>query len=212
MPNKVAEYIQRLPSDGNRVICCRHVNCWDLWIFWFYRWAIRYGLSAIKSVGRPVINAMVEAKREKWELYRLLKDYPVLRGSTGTVNKRAIENFIKAGALDCLEGEPPSEKMNVYGHNRGQYRTGKKRILFSRDRRVFLIWSAKRTKRKFEIRNAECWANTRIKKVLFLAFEKRSSWNLLRAGHPSGIDIAISISKILSLCKNNRIFSSARMK
>ena len=72
--------------------------------------AIRYGLSAIKSVGRPVINALVEEREANGE-YRSLKDF--IERLTGTVNKRAIENFIKAGALDCLEGNR-RQKMVVY--------------------------------------------------------------------------------------------------
>ena len=45
------------------------------------------------------------------EKYRSLKDF--IERLTGTVNKRAIENFIKAGALDCLEGNR-RQKMIVY--------------------------------------------------------------------------------------------------
>ena len=72
--------------------------------------AIRYGLSAIKSVGRPVIEALVEEREERGE-YTSLKDF--VQRLTGVVNKRAIENFIKAGALDCLEGNR-RQKMTVY--------------------------------------------------------------------------------------------------
>ena len=72
--------------------------------------AIRYGLSAIKSVGRPVIEALVE-ERENRGPYLSLKDF--IQRLTGVVNKRAIENFIKAGAVDCLEGNR-RQKMTVY--------------------------------------------------------------------------------------------------
>ena len=51
-------------------------------------------------------------EREANGEYRSLKDF--IERLTGTVNKRAIENFIKAGALDCLEGNR-RQKMVVYG-------------------------------------------------------------------------------------------------
>ena len=108
MPNKVSEYIQVcrqmniriLPPDVNRGIYGFSVD----------NGAIRYGLSAIKSVGRPVIEALVE-ERENRGPYLSLKDF--IQRLTGVVNKRAIENFIKAGAVDCLEGNR-RQKMTVY--------------------------------------------------------------------------------------------------
>ena len=74
--------------------------------------AIRYGLSAIKSIGRPVIDAIVAERAERGE-FTTLKDF-VTRLSGKEVNKRTIENFIKAGALDGLEGNR-RQKMMVYG-------------------------------------------------------------------------------------------------
>ena len=109
MPNKVAEYIQVCRQMGISILP-PDVNC-GIYGFSVDHGAIRYGLSAIKSVGRPVINALVE-EREKNGTYRSLKDF--IERLTGIVNKRAIENFIKAGALDCLEGNR-RQKMNVYG-------------------------------------------------------------------------------------------------
>ncbi len=63
---------------------------------------IRYGLAAIKSVGRPVIEAIV-AEREEHGPFKHLKDF-IERLSGKEVNKRTIESFIKAGALDSLGG------------------------------------------------------------------------------------------------------------
>ncbi|MBR2403216.1 MAG: DNA polymerase III subunit alpha [Lachnospiraceae bacterium] len=63
---------------------------------------ILYGLSAIKSVGRPVIEAIV-AEREKNGPFKHLKDF-IERLTGKEVNKRTIESFIKAGALDSLGG------------------------------------------------------------------------------------------------------------
>ena len=63
---------------------------------------ILYGLSAIKSVGRPVIESIVH-EREQNGPFKHLKDF-IERLSGKEVNKRTIESFIKAGALDCLGG------------------------------------------------------------------------------------------------------------
>lgn len=63
---------------------------------------IRYGLYAIKSVGRPTIDA-IKYEREKAGKYRDLEDF-ITRVSKYDANKRTIENLIKAGALDTLEG------------------------------------------------------------------------------------------------------------
>ena len=64
--------------------------------------SIRYALTAIKSVGRPVIEAVVEERRARGE-YTNLKDF-ITRIADKDVNKKAIENFIKAGAFDSLPG------------------------------------------------------------------------------------------------------------
>lgn len=61
---------------------------------------IRYGLSALKSVGRSVIQALVD-EREANGPFSSLKDF-MSRLSSKEVNKRTIESFIKAGALDGL--------------------------------------------------------------------------------------------------------------
>lgn len=64
--------------------------------------SIRYGLSAIKSVGPSVIDSIV-AERDANGRYKSLQDF-VERLTGKEVNKRTIENFIKAGALDSLGG------------------------------------------------------------------------------------------------------------
>ena len=73
--------------------------------------SIRYGLSAIKSVGRPVIEAIVRERSERGE-FKTLKDF-IERLSGKEVNKRTIESFIKAGALDGL-GATRKQMMMIY--------------------------------------------------------------------------------------------------
>ena len=99
-PGKVAEYIMVcrgmgitiLPPDINQGESGFSVN----------GNSIRYALTAIKSVGRPVIDAVVTERREHGE-YTSLQDF-ISRMADKEVNKKAIENFIKAGALDSLGG------------------------------------------------------------------------------------------------------------
>ncbi len=64
--------------------------------------SIRYGLASIKSVGRPVIQVIVN-EREKGGPFKSLKDF-LERLSGKETNKRTIENFIKAGVFDSFGG------------------------------------------------------------------------------------------------------------
>ncbi len=93
---KVSEYIyscrQMLPPDINRGEGGFSVDGQN----------IRYGLSAIKSVGKPVIDAIVSERETRGE-YKSLQDF-IERLSGKEVNKRTIESFIKSGALDSLGG------------------------------------------------------------------------------------------------------------
>ena len=99
-PSKVAEYILNcrqmgikiLPPDINR----------SKGNFSVEPGGIRYGLSAIKGIGKPVMEAIVQ-ERNQGGPYTSLKDF-AQRLSGKEVNKRTIENFIKAGAFDSLGG------------------------------------------------------------------------------------------------------------
>ena len=73
--------------------------------------AIRFGLGAVKNVGRALIRNMV-AKRSADGPFRSLEDF-IQRMGDGDLNKRAVENFIKCGAMDCF-GYHRSELLNVY--------------------------------------------------------------------------------------------------
>ncbi|MBR3771437.1 MAG: DNA polymerase III subunit alpha [Clostridium sp.] len=72
---------------------------------------IRYGLSAIKGLGKPVIQAIVEERTVNGP-FESLKDV-VMRLSNKEINKRTMESFIKAGALDSMPGTR-KQKMQVY--------------------------------------------------------------------------------------------------
>ena len=73
--------------------------------------AIRFGLGAVKNVGRGLIRAMV-AHRNEGGPFKSLEDF-IQRMGEGELNKRAVENFIKCGAMDCF-GYHRSELLAVY--------------------------------------------------------------------------------------------------
>ena len=73
--------------------------------------AIRFGLGAVKNVGRGLIRTMA-ARRAEGGDFKSLEDF-LQRMGEGELNKRAVENFIKCGAMDCF-GYHRSELLAVY--------------------------------------------------------------------------------------------------
>ena len=73
--------------------------------------AIRFGLGAVKNVGRNLIRS-ISAKRAEDGPFKSLEDF-IQRMGEGELNKRAVENFIKCGAMDCF-GYHRSELLNAY--------------------------------------------------------------------------------------------------
>ena len=72
--------------------------------------AIRFGLGAVKNVGHGLVRSMC-AKREEGGPFKSLEDFIQRMGDE--INKRAVENFIKCGAMDCF-GHHRSELLAVY--------------------------------------------------------------------------------------------------
>ena len=72
---------------------------------------IRFGLGAVKNVGRGLIRSMVSKRNEEGP-FKSLEDF-LQRMGEGELNKRAVENFIKCGAMDCF-GYHRSELLAVY--------------------------------------------------------------------------------------------------
>ncbi|MCZ0666380.1 DNA polymerase III subunit alpha [[Ruminococcus] gnavus] len=109
-PSKVAEYIyacrqmniQILSPDINRGIGNFSVDGKN----------IRYGLTAIKSIGRPVIASIIE-DRDEFGPFKNLEDFISRMSVKDGLNKRAIEHLIKSGALDCLGGTR-KQFMSIY--------------------------------------------------------------------------------------------------
>lgn len=99
-PSKVAEYIQTCREMGIPILP-PDINKGEV-TFSVDGGSIRYALSAIKSIGRPVIEGIVKERNQNGE-FKTLKEF-LTRMSGKEINKRVIENFIKAGAFDSLEG------------------------------------------------------------------------------------------------------------
>ena len=108
-PNKVSEYIMSCRSMGIQILP-PDINGGESG-FSVAGTEIRYALTALKSVGRPVIEAVVTERRARGP-YTNLEDF-ITRMSDKEVNKRAIEHFIKAGAMDSLGGTR-KQFMSVY--------------------------------------------------------------------------------------------------
>ncbi|MCX4269654.1 MAG: DNA polymerase III subunit alpha [Lachnospiraceae bacterium] len=72
---------------------------------------IRYGMSAVKSVGKNVVQEIVK-ERKQGGAFLGLSDF-IHRMNGKEVNKRTVENLIKAGAFDSLEGSR-KQKIAVY--------------------------------------------------------------------------------------------------
>ena len=108
-PPKVAEYILNCRRMGISILP-PDINVGEA-RFTVDGGNIRYGLSAIKSIGRSVIDAIVQ-ERTLGGPYRSLKDF-IERLTGKETNKRTIENFIKSGAFDSLGGTR-KQFMQVY--------------------------------------------------------------------------------------------------
>ncbi len=75
--------------------------------------AVRYALTAIKGIGRSVIDSIVE-ERENNGAFKDLRDFIGRMLQSGKdLNRRVIENFVKSGAFDCF-GRTRKQLMTVY--------------------------------------------------------------------------------------------------
>ncbi len=105
---KISTYIAECKEMGIPLLP-PDVNCSDD-TFTVEGDAIRFGLGAVKNVGRGLIRGMM-AKRSDGP-FKSLEDF-LQRMGEGELNKRAVEQFIKCGAMDCF-GNHRSELLAVY--------------------------------------------------------------------------------------------------
>ncbi|HIQ95642.1 MAG TPA: DNA polymerase III subunit alpha [Candidatus Limivivens merdigallinarum] len=171
--SKVAEYIYTCRQMGI-VILPPDVNSSEIG-FSVEEGKIRYGLSAIKSVGRPVIEGLVE-EREKKGRFQSLKDF-IDRMARRDINKRVIENFIKAGALDTLGGTR-KQFMMIYVKLLDQVNQERKTSLTGQ--MSLFDFMGEEEKKEFEIRLPDVGE---YGKEEMLAFEKEVL-GIYVSGHP----------------------------
>ena len=138
--------------------------------------AIRYGLSAIKSIGRPVIKAIVE-DREELGLFQNLEDFITRLSAKNILNKRTIENLIKAGALDTLGGTR-KQFMSIYVQIVDHVTQEKKNSMVGQMTLFDLV--SEDQKEEFQIRMPDVGEYS---KETLLAFEKEVL-GIYVSGHP----------------------------
>ena len=173
-PSKVSEYIYAcrqmnikiLPPDINKGEANFSVAGGD----------IRYGLAAIKSIGRPVIKAIVE-DREELGLFQNLEDFITRLSAKNVLNKRTIENLIKAGALDTLGGTR-KQFMSIYVQIVDHVTQEKKNSMVGQMTLFDLV--SEDQKEEFQIRMPDVGEYS---KETLLAFEKEVL-GIYVSGHP----------------------------
>lgn len=171
--NKVSEYIQTCRNMGIAILS-PDVNEGES-EFSVSAGNIRYGLSAIKSVGHPVITALLKERREHGH-YTNIENF-ITRLSDKELNKRAVENFVKAGALDGLAGNR-RQKMLVFPQIMDHISHEKKNSM-SGQMTLFDLASGE-NKKDFEIRMPDV---DEFDKEMLLGFEKEVL-GVYISGHP----------------------------
>ena len=136
---------------------------------------IRYALTAVKGVGRPVISAIVEERKARGR-FTGLNDF-IARTVGGEVNKRTIENLIKAGAMDSLGGTR-KQFLSVYAQMLDQATRDRKNNLAGQ-MSLFDIADDSQ-KEEFDVRMPDVGE---YDKEMLLAFEKEVL-GIYLSGHP----------------------------
>ena len=172
-PSKVAGYILSSRKMGIAILP-PDINKGDS-TFSVDGGGIRYGLSAIKSIGRPVIDAIVE-ERELRGGFTSLRDF-IERMTGKDVNKKVIENFIKAGAFDELPGNR-RQKMMVYAQILDSVVQEKKNMMAGQMSLFDLVSEEEKTAYEIRMPNVEEYP-----KEEKLAFEKEVL-GIYISGHP----------------------------
>ena len=137
---------------------------------------IRYALAAIKNVGYSLIEAVVR-EREEYGIFNNLEDFIKRMAVREPLNKRAIENFIKAGALDGLGGTR-KQFMSIYLQIVEQVNQEKKHAIVGQMSLFDLV--GEEQKKEFEIHLPDVGEYSREN---FLAFEKEVL-GVYISGHP----------------------------
>ena len=170
---KVSEYILVCRQMGIQILA-PDINE-SVGVFSVSDGAIRYGLNAIKSVGKPVIEELIR-EREAGGPFKDLADF-IDRTSGKEVNKRTVENFIKAGAFDSF-GANRRQMMMIYGQMMDDAAQKKKKD-FAGQMSLF-DFAAEEDKASFKVKIPDV---SEYSKEDLLAFEKEVLGFYI-SGHP----------------------------
>jgi DNA polymerase-3 subunit alpha len=102
---KVVKYINECRAMGITILP-PDVNASE-WSFTPDGGAIRFGLGAVKNLGQSAVESIAHSREEKGN-YRTLEEF-CERVDLSSVNRRAVESLIKAGAMDSLTGTRPQK-------------------------------------------------------------------------------------------------------
>ncbi|MDO4788267.1 MAG: DNA polymerase III subunit alpha [Johnsonella sp.] len=136
---------------------------------------IRFGLSAIKSVGRAVSEEIIRV-REEGKPYDSLEDF-IDRLSNKEVNKRTLESFIRAGALDSLPGNRRQKEILSRSLLEEKSR-GKKNAISGQMSLFDLVGESQRQSFRIQMPKEEEYSKEDL-----LAFEKEAL-GIYISGHP----------------------------
>ena len=170
---KVSEYIYSCRQMGIRVLA-PDINEGE-GVFAAVNGNIRYGMYAIKSIGRPVVDTLLEERTANGE-FKTLQSF-LERISCREVNKRAVENLIKAGACDCLDGNR-QQMMNVYSIVLDNLASEKKKSMTGQ--MTLFDFASEEDKKDYEIRFPDL---PEYNKEIKLGFEKEVL-GIYLSGHP----------------------------
>ena len=137
--------------------------------------AIRYGLAAIKSVSQTVIERLCEEREERGK-FTSLKDF-LTRMADREINKRVVENLIKAGALDNL-GATRKQSMMVYAGIMDSIAQDKKNNMAGQ--MTLFDFAGEEEKSEFEVKLPDVGEYS---KEMYLGFEKEVL-GVYISGHP----------------------------
>ena len=172
-PGKVSEYILTCRSMGIKILP-PDINEGEAG-FSVSGGSIRYALTAIKGVGRPVID-QVTAEREARGPFLSIQDF-VTRMADSEVNKRTVENFIQSGTFDG-QGGTRKQFMSVFVQMMDAQQHNKKNNLAGQMSLFDLV--DEEDKGEFEIRLPDVGEYS---KELLLGFEKEVL-GIYVSGHP----------------------------
>lgn len=170
---KIAEYIAECREAGIKLLP-PDVNYGEA-DFSVDNGSIRYGLSAIKSVGGSTVLSIIE-ERERNGLYHDLEDF-ITRVSKYDANKRTVENLIKAGALDTLDGNR-RQKILIYQQIMDSVSHNKKNTMEGQMSLFDFATDKQKEELKVQLPQAD-----EFPKELMLAFEKELM-GVYVSGHP----------------------------